>query len=297
MHISHSDFHKIRKQHLQSMRRNALPVEFINWSLLMCHEDLPGALRELLELSKTPSSSDLLLHHAPKAFDGIEVMATMRWQEMQPQLLVPVCQRRRKLVRPVDATAVRHHDHLFPGGAKRGHHLMDRLAKPLHLTMGDDLIEDFGSPLLDSTNDAEQDPTGHAPPTAIAYPRLTLEALFAFALTLRHWPRGEAIALGCAPPARPGQRKAPEDGFVFIEENDLAAAGSIFKSSKFERGIREVRGLGIKSASRAAGVQRVFFRTQRTLSRPSWTPGWGANTAASSRQLHGEEIRPCWRGS
>ena len=199
------------------MRRNVLPVEFINWSLLMGHEDLPGALIELLEISKTPSSSNPLLHHPPKAFDGIEVVATMRWQEMQPKLLVPVGQRRRELVRPVDATAVGHHDHLFAGVAKEGHYLMDILAKPLRLKMGDHLIEDFGGPILDRPNDAEQYPTGHAPPTAIAYPRLPLEALFAFDLTLRHRARGEAIALGFAPPARAGQRKAPQDGFVFIE--------------------------------------------------------------------------------
>ena len=104
-----------------------LPVEFINWSLLMGHEDLPGALIELLEISKTPSSSNPLLHHPPKAFDGIEVVATMRWQEMQPKLLVPVGQRRRELVRPVDATAVDDHDRLFPGFAEGRHHLMEIL--------------------------------------------------------------------------------------------------------------------------------------------------------------------------
>ena len=38
-------------------------------------------------------------------FDGVEVVTTVGWQEMQPKLLVPVGQRRRELVRPVDATA------------------------------------------------------------------------------------------------------------------------------------------------------------------------------------------------
>jgi hypothetical protein len=65
------------QQHLQRMRRNVLPVEFINWSLLMRHEDLPGALIELLEISETPSSSNLLLHHPPEASDGVEMVATM----------------------------------------------------------------------------------------------------------------------------------------------------------------------------------------------------------------------------
>ena len=57
-------------------------------------------------------------------------MTTVGWQEMQPKLLVPVGQRRRELCRPVDATAVGDHDHLFAGVAKEGHHLMDILAQP-----------------------------------------------------------------------------------------------------------------------------------------------------------------------
>jgi hypothetical protein len=49
-------------------------------------------------------------------------------------------------VRPMDATAVGHHDHLFAGVAKEGHHLMDLLAKPLGLKMGNSLIEDLALP-------------------------------------------------------------------------------------------------------------------------------------------------------
>src|SRR6516162_377500 len=205
------------KQLPLSLRRNELPVKRIYWSRLMIGEHSTRALIELMQIGKTPSSIDPVLHHAPEAFNRIEVVATMRRQEIQPKLLVPVGERRRELVRPMDATAVGHHDHLFAGVAKEGHHLMDVLAKPLRIKMGDHLIEDFGGPILDRPNDAEQYPTGHAPPTAIAYPRLPLEALFAFDLTLRHRARGEAIALGFAPPARAGQRKAPQDGFVFIE--------------------------------------------------------------------------------
>jgi len=72
-----------------------------------------------MEVGKTPSSSDLLLQHAPEAFHGIEVMATSRWQAMPPKLRVPVGQRRRERGRAVNAAAVDHHDHRFPGGAKR----------------------------------------------------------------------------------------------------------------------------------------------------------------------------------
>ena len=97
------------------------------------------ALVELMQIGKTPSSTDPVLQHAPETFNRIEVMPTVGRQEMQPKLLVPVGERRRELMRPVDATAVGHHDHLFARAAKEGHHLMDVLAKPLCLKMGDNL--------------------------------------------------------------------------------------------------------------------------------------------------------------
>jgi hypothetical protein len=52
-------------------------VERINGSLLMGHEHLAGAVVELMQIRKTPSGPDHVLQHAPKAFDGIEVVPTM----------------------------------------------------------------------------------------------------------------------------------------------------------------------------------------------------------------------------
>ena len=102
----------------------------------MFHEDSTRAVVELMQIGKTPSGAHPILQHAPEAFNRIEVMTTVGLQEMQPKLLVPVGQRRRALFRPVDATAVGDHDHLFAGVAKEGHHLMDILAQPLCLKMG-----------------------------------------------------------------------------------------------------------------------------------------------------------------
>ena len=51
-------------------------------------------------------------------------------------------------------------------------------------------------------------------------------------------------ALGCAPPARAGQGKTPQDRFVFIEQNDLPAASLVLKGGKFKRTISEVSGGG-----------------------------------------------------
>jgi hypothetical protein len=64
----------LNQQIPRSPRRNALPVERINRSLLMRHEYPAGALVELMQIGKTPSSPDGVLHHPPEAFDGVEVV-------------------------------------------------------------------------------------------------------------------------------------------------------------------------------------------------------------------------------
>jgi hypothetical protein len=216
------------------------------------------ALIELMQIGKTPSSTDPVLQHAPEAFNRIEVVATMRWQEIQPKLLVPVGERRRELVRPMDATAVGHHDHLFAGVAKEGHHLMDVLAKPFRIKMGNHLIEDFGGPILDRADDAEQHSTGHAAPTPIAHPRLAFAGLFAFDLAWAQRSCGQPRALGFAPPTRPGQGKTPEDGFISIEQNDLTPASPVLEGGEVERRPRQLRGVRSEPA-RGAAVADVFF--------------------------------------
>jgi len=54
-----------------------LPVKRIHRTLLMGHEYLARALVKLMQIGKTPSRSNAVLHHAPEAFDGVEVVATM----------------------------------------------------------------------------------------------------------------------------------------------------------------------------------------------------------------------------
>jgi hypothetical protein len=56
---------------------------------------------------------------------------------------VPVRQRGRELVCPVDATAVNDHHDLFPGMAHERQHLMDIRAPPLGIPLGDELLEAF----------------------------------------------------------------------------------------------------------------------------------------------------------
>jgi hypothetical protein len=193
-----------------------------------------------------------------------------------------VCQCRRELVRPVDATAVGNHDDLFPGVAKEGHHLMEILAQPLRIKMGDDLVEDFGGPILDCPNDTEQYPAGHAAPTPIVHPRLAFEGLFAFALAVAQGPCGQARPLRFAPPTRPGEGKTPEDGFIFIEQNDLTPMSPVLQGGKFDRTPCQLSGGGSEPPRGTAVADVFFFNTSRTLSRLSWTPVWRASMVASS---------------
>jgi hypothetical protein len=63
-----------------SSRRNGLPMKRIYGSLLMRHEHAARALVELMQIGKTPSGADPVLHHPPEPFDGIEMVATMSRQ-------------------------------------------------------------------------------------------------------------------------------------------------------------------------------------------------------------------------
>ena len=103
--------------------------------------------------------------------------------------------------------------------------------------------------------------------------------------------------MGGMPPARAGQGKAPQDGFVGIEQNELPAASLVLEGGQFQSPIREVSGVGIEATSGTIVAYFLFFKTPRTLSRPTWMPVCWASTVASSRQLHCEWMEPCWRGS
>jgi len=107
---------------------------------------------------------------------------------------------------------------------------------------------------LDRADNAEQHPAGDAAPRAILQPRLAFEAFFAFDVALAQGTYREASALGCAPPARAEQSKAPQDRFVCIEQNDLPTARLVLEGGKFKRTICEGSGVGIEPSGGAAGA-------------------------------------------
>src|SRR5262245_7223212 len=216
---------------------------------------------------------------------------------MEAKLIVVVVERCVELVRPVDPAAIDDHDDLFASFAEDRHHLVYILPQLLGIKVRHNFIEDFGGAILDRPQDAEQHTAGDPAPGAIVYPCVAFEGFVAFDLTLAQWAYGEAHALGCAPPAGAGQGKAPEDRFVFIEQNDLAPTRLILEGGKLESAISEVGGVGIEATSGTIVAYFLFFKTPRTLSRPSWTPVCWASTVASARQLHCEWMEPCLRGS
>ena len=106
-------------------------MERIDGALLMSHEYATRALVELMQIGKTASGANPILHDAPEAFNGIEmVSAPLQARDATETARASVVKYRHKLVRAVDTTAVGDHDHLFPRVVKEGHHLMDILAEP-----------------------------------------------------------------------------------------------------------------------------------------------------------------------
>jgi hypothetical protein len=197
-----------------------------------------------------------------------------------------------ELVGPMDPTAIDDHHDLFASFPEDRHHLMDILPQLQGIKVGHDFIEDFGGPILDGAQDAEQYPTGDAAPGAILHPCLAFAGLLTFDLTLAQGTYREADALGGAPPARAGEGKAPQDGFIGIEQNNLAPARLVLEGRECKRTVGKISWGGGQLAGGAV-VAEIFFNTPRTLSRLRWTPVSRAKTVANSRQLHWEARAPC----
>jgi hypothetical protein len=179
---------------------------------------------------------------------------------MEAKLLVVVVERGVELVRPVDPAAIDDHHDLFAGFAEDRHHLVNILPQLLGIKVGHDFIEDLGCPILDRPQDTEQHAAGDTAPRAILHPRLAFEGLLAFDLTLAQRAYEEAGARGCAPPARAGESKAPQDRFVFIEQNDLAPVRLVLEGGECKGAVGKISRGGIQTTGGAVGAYVLFLR-------------------------------------
>jgi hypothetical protein len=64
------------------------------------------------------------------------------------------------------------------------------------------------------------------------------------------------------PPACPGEGETPENGFIFIQQNDLATPRAIFQRCQVEGRPRQLSGSGTEPP-RGPVVADVFFLTPR----------------------------------
>ena len=115
-----------------------------------------------MQITQAPPGSEGVLHPAPAACNGGEVVSPMGGEQMQLKLSVTVCQSRSPLVGAMEATAVAHQHHCFPRVATDTHDLMAVLAEVLRITMGADVVEHARGAILNSPNDGEQPPAGEA---------------------------------------------------------------------------------------------------------------------------------------
>ena len=177
---------------------------------------------------------------------------------MEAKRAVVVLKGHVEFVRPMDPATIDDHHDLFAGFAEGRHDLREILAQLLGIKVRHDFIEDFGGAILDRPNDTPQHAARDTAPGARA-PHACRLRLLAFDLTLAQWACREASTLGCAPPARAGQRKAPQDRFVFIEQDDLAPASLILEGGKCERAVGESSRGGIESTGGAVVAYILFF--------------------------------------
>jgi len=273
------------------------PVERRDGPFLRRDEPVAGTRGACREVAPTSSRAQGVLHHAPEACDGIEMVATMGREAREAHRAVVVVEGRVELVRPLEAAAIDAHDHRFASCAEGRQHVMALLTPLLGSNVRDDWREDFGGALVDSADAAAHHATRDAAPRAGRPPRLPWVTFVLCDLALAQRAGGPAIPLGAAPPAQPRQGKAPPQRFSCIEHDALPAPCPGLQGRACQRARGALSRSRSAPSSGTAGASRVFFQRPRTRARPSWRPVCWASTVARSRPLPGEERAPCWRGS
>jgi hypothetical protein len=216
---------------------------------------------------------------------------------MEAQLSRLVGEGRSEFMRPLEPPPIANPDDLLPGVAAARHHLVKLRAQRLRIEVRDHVREDFGGAVLERAKHTEQHAARDTAPGARAPPRLPFATLLACELALAAGTRGQTCALGGAPPARPGEGKAPEARVIFIAQQALTAARLVLERRQVERAVSEISRGGSAPPRGAVAAQRVFFKTPRPLARPSGMPVARATTVASARPLQGAWMAPGSRGA
>ena len=103
-------------------------------------------------------------------------------------------------------------------------------------------------------------------------PSLSLAVLLWIDLMTRQRVKGQAIALIFVPPAGSWQGKAPNDGFIFVEQDEVALLCLLVKVGQLDAGLSQFMRIRVQSAGGSIRTQALFFSTTRTLSRCTGTP-------------------------
>ena len=171
---------------------------------------------------------------------------------MEAHRAVRGLKRRGELVRPMAPAAIDDQHHRFVRFAEGRHHWLEILPQRLGITVRHDGREDLGGALVDGADDTEQHAAGEATPRAGLPPRLPFASFCLCALALAQRAGGQARPLGVAPPAQPGQGKAPHARFVFREQDDLPSTCPGLQGGERKRAVGEISRSGIAPSSGTA---------------------------------------------
>ncbi len=178
-------------------------------------------------------------------------MATVGRQAVQTQPPRPARQGRSHFVGTMDATAIDEEDDCLTRRAEGRHALMPIVPPCVGIKRGHDFIADLGGSVLHGAHQGAQDPILEAVPGVIRPPGLPLTRCGLVHLALGQGTEGQPIARRLMPPAGPGQGKAPQDGLVFLQEDDLATLGAVCEGGECKASRHQGGGVGLQTSGGA----------------------------------------------
>ena len=130
---------------------------------------------------------------------------------------------------------------------------------PLGVNIRFALIDNVCCSVLEETNLVKFFPARNPSPVARASPSVTFKRFLSFDLAASQLLCVQTCSRSAAPPAQPMQSKAPQNRFVYIEQDDLTPACLVLECSKSDRGIRECSQVESQPTCGAIEAHRVSF--------------------------------------